>query len=145
MHGLVDRGPEGATAMWSWIRYQFGGVVRLITRSDKVFVAAVGGAAAGVALAFALACDLIVASERARLLLAFGKIGLVPEVGTSWLLTRRLGYQKTFELFVGGEILTADEAARLGLVNQVVGHGQRSSERESGVSARSGCPHTSSR
>src|SRR5262249_35561746 len=40
VHDLVDDGDEGATAMWRWIRYQFGGVVRLITRTDKVFIAA---------------------------------------------------------------------------------------------------------
>jgi 2-(1,2-epoxy-1,2-dihydrophenyl)acetyl-CoA isomerase len=122
-HPLVDEGAEGAVGMWKWIRRQFGGVVRTIVGSDKVFIAAVGGAAAGVGLAFALACDLIVASESARFLLGFGKIGLVPEVGTSWLLTRRLGYSKTFELFVTGQILDARAAERLGLVNDVVAPG----------------------
>src|SRR5262249_46154648 len=43
VHGMVDRGESGSTAMWRWIRYQFGGVVRLITRTDKVFVAALNG------------------------------------------------------------------------------------------------------
>ena len=80
------------------------------------------GAAAGVGLAFALACDLIVVSERARLVPAFGRIGLLPEVGTSWQLTRRLGYQRTFELFVGGRHLNGAEAAELGLANAVVPH-----------------------
>jgi 2-(1,2-epoxy-1,2-dihydrophenyl)acetyl-CoA isomerase len=122
VHGLVDRGDAGATAMWRWIRYQFCGIVRLITRTDKVFIAALNGAAAGVGLAFALACDLILASERARLVLAFGRIGLLPEVGTSWLLTRRLGYHKTFEIFLSGEVLGAADAHRLGLVNEVVPH-----------------------
>ena len=110
--------------MWRWIRYQFGGVVRLITRTDKLFIAAVNGAAAGVGLAFAMACDLVIASDDARLLTAFGRIGLVPEVGLGWLLTRRLGYHKTMELFVDGTILPADEALRLGLVNEVVPHDQ---------------------
>lgn len=119
-HRLVDESPDGATGLWRWIRSQFGGVVRLITHADKIFVAALGGVAAGVGLSFAFACDLIIASEEARLLLAFGRIGLVPEVGMSWLLTRRLGYQKTMELFLGGGILTAAEAERLGLVNEVV-------------------------
>jgi 2-(1,2-epoxy-1,2-dihydrophenyl)acetyl-CoA isomerase len=82
----------------------------------------VNGAAAGVGLAFALACDLIVVSERARLVPAFGRIGLLPEVGTSWLLTRRLGYQRTFELFAGGRHLNGDEAAEIGLANAVVPH-----------------------
>ena len=118
----IDAGEQGATLAWRWIRGQFGGVVRAIAGCDKVFIAAVNGPAAGVGLAFALACDLIVASERARLTLAFGPIGLIPEVGTSWLLTRRLGYQRSFELFVGGRALGGAEAAQLGLVNEVVAH-----------------------
>ncbi len=119
---LVSRSAEGATSMWRWIRYQFGGVVRIITRTDKAFIAAVNGACAGVAMAFALSCDLIIASERARFVSAFGRIGLIPEVGTSWHLTRRLGYQKAFELFVSGRALSGQEAKELGLVNEVVAH-----------------------
>jgi 2-(1,2-epoxy-1,2-dihydrophenyl)acetyl-CoA isomerase len=124
VHALVDEGDEGAVAMWRWIRQHFGGIVRTIVQSDKVFIAAIRGAAAGVALAFALACDLIVVAEDARLVLAFGKIGLVPEVGTSWLLTRRLGYAKTFELYVRGQPLDAATAERLGLINEVVPVGE---------------------
>lgn len=121
-HPMVDEGAEGAAAVWRWIRNEFGGIAKLIARSDKAFVAAVNGAAAGVGLAFALTCDLILASERARLVPAFGRIGLVPEVGTSWTLTRRLGYQRTFELFAGGRHLSGAEAANLGLANAVVDH-----------------------
>lgn len=122
VQSLVDHSPEGATAMWRWIRYEFGAVVRLIVHSDKLFVAAINGAAAGVGLAFAMACDLVIASDRARLLMAFGRIGLVPEVGLGWLLTRRLGYHKTMELFVSGAIISAEQALGLGLVNEVVPH-----------------------
>ena len=121
-HPIADEGPEGATDLWRWIRNQFGGVAKLITRTDKAFVAAVNGPAAGVGLAFALACDVLLLSERAKLVPAFGKIGLVPEVGTSWLLTRRLGYQRTFELFAAGRILEGAEAYELGLGNAVVPH-----------------------
>ena len=120
----VKTGDEGATTIWRWIRYQFGGVVRLISQSDQHFVAAINGPAAGVGLAFALACDHLIASEKASLVTAFGKIGLVPEVGTSWLLTRRLGYHKTMELFLRGTPLGADEALALGLVNQRVPHAE---------------------
>jgi 2-(1,2-epoxy-1,2-dihydrophenyl)acetyl-CoA isomerase len=112
----------GAPEVWRWIRMEFGGIARLITRTDKAFVAAVNGAAAGVGLAFALACDLILVSERSRLVPAFGRIGLLPEVGTSWLLTRRLGYQRTFELFAGGRHLSGAEAAEFGIANSVVPH-----------------------
>jgi 2-(1,2-epoxy-1,2-dihydrophenyl)acetyl-CoA isomerase len=120
-HPMLNDG-GGAPEIWRWIRMEFGAIARLITRTDKAFVAAVGGAAAGVGLAFALACDLILVSERARLVPAFGRIGLLPEVGTSWLLTRRLGYQRTFELFAGGKVLSGEEAAQLGLTNQLVEH-----------------------
>lgn len=111
--------PEGTTGLWKWIRYQFGGIARRIVETDKVVIAALNGAAAGVALAWALSCDLLVASEQARLVTAFGRIGLVPEVGTNWALTRRLGYPRAFALFLRGDVLGAREALELGLVNQV--------------------------
>jgi 2-(1,2-epoxy-1,2-dihydrophenyl)acetyl-CoA isomerase len=119
---MVDESAEGATGAWEWIRNEFGAIAKLITRTDKAFIAAVNGPAAGVGLSFALACDLIVASENARFVPAFGRIGLVPEVGQSWLLTRRLGYQRAFELYATGRQLTGQEAWELGLANAVVPH-----------------------
>jgi 2-(1,2-epoxy-1,2-dihydrophenyl)acetyl-CoA isomerase len=62
------------------------------------------------------------ASDRARLVPAFGNIGLVPEVGTSFFLTRRVGHQRAFELFVSGREISGAEAAAMGLVNHVVPH-----------------------
>ncbi len=121
-HANIDTGREGTTMAWRWIRWQFGGVVRTIAKSDKVFVAAVNGAAAGVGMAFALASDIVLASDRARFVPAFMKIGLLPEVGTSWQLTRRIGYQRAFELFAGGRILSGEEAAELGIANALVPH-----------------------
>jgi 2-(1,2-epoxy-1,2-dihydrophenyl)acetyl-CoA isomerase len=123
-HEMVDESPGGATEAWRWIRYQFGGIARLITRTDKAFIAAVNGPAAGVGLAFALACDLILVSEQARLVPAFGRIGLLPEVGNSWLLTRRLGYQGAFALFAGGRHLSGSEALELGLANECHPHAE---------------------
>jgi len=111
---------EGATLPWQWIRYQFGAMVRLIGRTDKAFIAALGGPAAGVGLAFALTCDLAVAAEDAVIVPAFGKLGLVPEVGTSWALNRALGYRRAFAYYVGGEHIDAQRALELGLVNEVV-------------------------
>jgi 2-(1,2-epoxy-1,2-dihydrophenyl)acetyl-CoA isomerase len=113
---------EGATDIWRWIRYEFGGIVRLIARSDTAFIAAINGPAAGVGLAWALTCDLAIASERARLVPAFGRLGLLPEVGTSWAITRRLGYQGAFAYYAGGEHLDAQRAKQLGLVHEVVPH-----------------------
>lgn len=65
---------------------------------------------------------MVVASTRARLLTAFGGVGLIPEVGLGWVLTRQLGYQKTMEPFVDGRALDAREALELRLVNEVVEH-----------------------
>jgi 2-(1,2-epoxy-1,2-dihydrophenyl)acetyl-CoA isomerase len=113
---------EGATDIWRWIRYEFGGIVRLIARSDTAFIAAINGPAAGVGLAWALTCDLAIASERARIVPAFGRLGLLPEVGTSWAITRRLGYQGAFAYYAGGEQLDAERARELGLVHEVVPH-----------------------
>jgi 2-(1,2-epoxy-1,2-dihydrophenyl)acetyl-CoA isomerase len=113
---------EGAADIWRWIRYEFGGIVRLIARSDTAFIAAINGPAAGVGLAWALTCDLAIASERARIVPAFGRLGLLPEVGTSWAITRRLGYQGAFAYYAGGEHLDAERARELGLVHEVVPH-----------------------
>ncbi|MDZ4270924.1 MAG: enoyl-CoA hydratase-related protein, partial [Mycobacterium sp.] len=111
---------EGSTDIWRWIRYEFGGVARLIARSDTAFVAAMNGPAAGVGLAWALTCDVVIASEEALIVPAFGRLGLIPEVGTSWALTRRLGYQGAFAFFAGGVPLDARRALELGLVQEVV-------------------------
>jgi 2-(1,2-epoxy-1,2-dihydrophenyl)acetyl-CoA isomerase len=114
--------PEGATDIWRWIRYEFGAIVRIIARSDTAFIAALNGPAAGVGLAWALTCDLVIASERAQIVPAFGRLGLLPEVGTSWVLTRRLGYQGAFAYYAGGQHLDAQRARELGLVHEVVAH-----------------------
>lgn len=115
---------QGATDIWRWIRNDFGGIARLIARSDAAFIAAINGPAAGVGLAWALTCDLAIASERARIVPAFGRLGLLPEVGTSWAITRRLGYQGAFAYYAGGEHLDAYRARELGLVHEVVAHEQ---------------------
>jgi 2-(1,2-epoxy-1,2-dihydrophenyl)acetyl-CoA isomerase len=117
-------GDPGTTDIWRWIRNEFGGVARLIARTDKAFIAAINGPAAGVGLAWALTCDLAIASDRAVIVPAFGNIGLIPEVGTSWALTRKLGYQGAFAFFAGGEHLDAQAAKELGLVQEVVAHDQ---------------------
>ena len=114
--------PEGTADVWRWIRREFGGIARLIAGSDTLFVAALNGAAAGVGLAWALTCDLVIASERAVIVPAFGRLGLIPEVGTSWALTRRLGYQGALAFYLRGEHIDAAAALRLGLVQEVVAH-----------------------
>jgi 2-(1,2-epoxy-1,2-dihydrophenyl)acetyl-CoA isomerase len=112
--------PAGMTDVWRWIRREFGGIARLIARSETIFIGAINGPAAGVGLAWALSCDLTIASERALIVPAFGRLGLVPEVGTSWALTRRLGYQGALAYYLRGEHIDAHAAQRMGLVHEVV-------------------------
>jgi 2-(1,2-epoxy-1,2-dihydrophenyl)acetyl-CoA isomerase len=114
--------PEGVADVWRWIRREFGGIARLIAGSDTIFVAALNGAAAGVGLAWALTCDITIASDRAVIVPAFGRLGLIPEVGTSWALTRRLGYQGALAYYLRGDHIDAQTALQLGLVQQVVVH-----------------------
>jgi 2-(1,2-epoxy-1,2-dihydrophenyl)acetyl-CoA isomerase len=124
MQGAVDGldNREGTADIWRWIRNEFGAIARLIARTDKVFVAALNGPAAGVGLAWALTCDHAIASERAVIVPAFGRLGLLPEVGTSWALTRALGYQGALDYYVSGEHIDAQKALELGLVQRVVPH-----------------------
>ena len=114
--------PEGVADVWRWIRREFGGIARLIAGSDTIFIAALNGAAAGVGLAWALTCDVVLASERAVIVPAFGRLGLIPEVGSSWALTRRLGYHGALAYYLRGDHIDARTALRLGLVQEVVEH-----------------------
>lgn len=89
-------------------------------RFPKPTIAKVDGIAAGAGLNLALACDLVVASDRARFSEIFAKRGLSIDFGGSWLLPRIVGLQKAKELVLFADIISADEAGRIGLVNRVV-------------------------
>ena len=82
----------------------------------------VNGPAAGAGLGIALSCDLCFASERARFGTAFAKVGFGGDFGTTWQLTRRVGAMKAKELFFLGEVFSAEEADRIGLVNRLFPH-----------------------
>ncbi len=99
----------------------FHRLIRLITGSDKPFIAAVDGAAVGFGADLALACDLRVLSERAYLQEKFVNIGLMPDGGGTFHLPRLLGVGRALELMLLGERPDADQAKSLGLANRVVG------------------------
>ena len=85
----------------------------------KPVVAAVNGAAAGIGLSLALACDLVMAAESAYFLLAFVNIGLVPDGGSSLLVPSRVGFARAAEMAMLGERIAARLAQEWGLINQV--------------------------
>jgi 2-(1,2-epoxy-1,2-dihydrophenyl)acetyl-CoA isomerase len=84
------------------------------------WLSAVHGAAAGAGASLALAADLIVAGESAYFLQAFRRIGLVPDAGATWLLTKSVGRVRAMELMLLGERLPAPRALEWGLINRVV-------------------------
>ena len=83
-------------------------------------IARVDGVAAGAGLNLALGCDLVVASDRSRFSEIFAKRALSLDFGGSWILPRLVGLHKAKELALLADIITADEAANIGLVNKVV-------------------------
>lgn len=94
--------------------------LKAITFFEKPLIAAVQGQAVGVGVTLLLHCDLVVATDTARLSLPFLKLGLVPEAGSTLLLPQRIGHARTFAWMALGEVITAPEALSLGLVNRCV-------------------------
>jgi len=97
----------------------YGNICRMIMRSDKPVIAAINGPVAGAGLGFALACDLRIMAEHANMRYAFINIGLVPDNGSTWFLTRQVGYSKALELIIEGEKVPAAECLKLNLTNKV--------------------------
>jgi 2-(1,2-epoxy-1,2-dihydrophenyl)acetyl-CoA isomerase len=95
-------------------------VSRWLHEMPKPTIAMVRGAAAGAGLSLALACDLRVAGDSARFATAFARVGYSGDFGGSWFLTQLVGTGKARELYYTADILDAQQALALGLVNRVV-------------------------
>jgi 2-(1,2-epoxy-1,2-dihydrophenyl)acetyl-CoA isomerase len=100
--------------------HDFQPILECITRLDKPVIAAVNGGAIGVGMSFALACDFLVMAENAYLLAPFVNIGLIPDGGAAWFLTRRIGYGRALEILMEGQKLEARRCHELGLANRIV-------------------------
>ncbi|MER7501909.1 enoyl-CoA hydratase-related protein [Nonomuraea pusilla] len=111
---------EAGRGLADTVRAHYNPIVELIATMAKPVVAAVNGVAAGAGASLAFACDLRVASEKARFALAFSGIGLAPDSGASWTLQRLVGPGRAAELMLLGEPLDAARALELGLVTRVV-------------------------
>ena len=94
-------------------------IIRAITRLDKPVVAAVNGIAAGVGCSAALAADIVVAAESAGFLLAFARIGLMPDGGATATVAASIGRARAMRMALLAEPLTAREAYDAGLVTHV--------------------------
>jgi len=94
--------------------------VSRLTRLDVPLVAAVQGAAAGAGMSLACGADFVIAADSARFTMAYTKIGLSPDGGSSYFLPRIVGMRRTIELMVTNRMLTAEEAREWGIVTRVV-------------------------
>lgn len=101
------------------LRKKYNPIVSRIRKMDKPVIAAINGVTAGAGLGLALACDLRAASDKASFHEAFIKVGLAPDSGTSFWLTRILGLGRAMEVAMLGEPIPAGMALNLGLVNWV--------------------------
>ncbi len=94
-------------------------LIRKISNLDKPVICALNGVAAGAGASIAMACDIVVASNKASFILAFCAIGLVPDSGASWHMIRNLGLARTKALAMLGNKLSAEKALEWGLIWQV--------------------------
>lgn len=117
---LRERLEPGAPPLAVEIRARYNPLIRAMRDLEKPIVGAINGVAAGAGASLALACDLRVAADSATIVLAFGRIGLVPDSGLTWWLPRLVGPAKAVELALLNDPLPAPEALRLGLVTKVV-------------------------
>lgn len=117
----VDRmGQIGLRAARERIQRMSHTYMRALHAIEKPVIAAVRGHAVGVGWSLVLGCDLVIASQTAQFSQIFRRIGLGPDGGAIWFLTRRLGMARAKELVFTARMVAAEEALALGLVNHVV-------------------------
>mgnify|MGYP002628968797 CR=1 FL=1 len=120
--GMRERlnAPQGDVAFNGWKRQkQTHRGVAVIHGCTKPVIAAMNGAAFGLGLDMAMACDFIVAVEGAKMSMSFLKRGLVSDGGGMYFLPRRVGLSRAKELILSGRVVLADEALSIGMVDRV--------------------------
>jgi len=117
---LAVEGENAGKQTYRAILQFFNPAVSTIVNSNKPVIAAINGPAAGAGASLALACDFRVMTEDSYILQAFINIGLVPDAGATYFLTRQLGYSKALEIALEGKPVQAKTCLELGLANKVV-------------------------
>lgn len=110
----------GDTELGEDLRRNYAPLVRAIRACPRPVIAAINGTAAGAGLSLALACDLRVAAAGAQLIVVFVRVGLVPDAGSLFFLTRTFGFSKAMQLALTGEPMPVEEAQTLGAIGAVV-------------------------
>ena len=115
---LNDRAgaPGEAVDLGTTVEKSWNPLVRALAALPQPVIARVNGVAAGAGASLAMACDLVIAARSAKFIQSFAAIGLVPDTGGSWHLTRHLGQARAMGLALTGEPLSAEQAAAWGLI-----------------------------
>ena len=117
---LKERQAPGAADLGTELRTRYNPIVLAMRRLEKPIIGAINGVAAGAGCSLALACDIRLASDKATFIEVFGRVGLVPDTGSSWFLPRLVGAARAAEMIFTAEPVDAAAAERIGLVNRVV-------------------------
>ena len=118
----------GKRSLKESLEKSYNPMIRRIRTMEKPVIAMINGVAAGAGCSLALACDMRIMSEGAKLIEVFIRIGLVPDSGSHWFLPRLVGMARAFEYAATGRDISAAEAERVGLVNKVVPAGSLEAE-----------------
>lgn len=116
----LSEGMPGYTNFVDQCEAEYKPWLMAIHNSEKLYVAAVNGAAAGIGAATVMNCDLVLMADDSYLYQAFSAIGLMPDGGATWLLLQKLGYQHAIDMAVNAGRLSAQQCLELGLANRVV-------------------------
>jgi 2-(1,2-epoxy-1,2-dihydrophenyl)acetyl-CoA isomerase len=117
---LKERLEPDAAPLAVEVRERYNPIIAAMRALDQPIVGAINGVAAGAGASLAFACDIRLAAEGASFIVAFARIGLVPDSGATWFLPRLVGPAKAAELALLGGTLSAADAERFGLVARVV-------------------------
>ena len=125
---LKERAAPGVDDLGTELRARYNPIVLAMRRLEKPVIGAINGVAAGAGISVALACDIRIAADNASFIEVFGRVGLVPDTGSTWFLPRLVGYANAAEMMFTTDPIDAATAERIGLVNRVVPADQLAAE-----------------
>ncbi len=117
---LKERQGADVADLGTELRLRYNPIILAMRRLEKPIVGAINGVAAGAGISIALACDIILAADNATFIEAFGRVGLVPDTGSTWFLPRLVGRARAAEMMFTADPIDAATAERIGLINRVV-------------------------
>jgi 2-(1,2-epoxy-1,2-dihydrophenyl)acetyl-CoA isomerase len=115
---VTDRGD--AFSIGDHLRHGYHKLIKQMVTLEKPIIGAINGIAAGAGCGVALATDIRLAADSASFMLAFSKVGLVPDSGVNWLLPRLIGQARAYEMAITADKISAETALAWGMVNRVV-------------------------